>query len=223
MQPTAKFPQIQLPRILGFKIEDTATERPLHSSGIRQLTTMIGRSPFWLSTIEVLIVFIVFAAMAAVRPPDVNESHYLIKAKHFWNPDWCHNDLFLESTNAHYFFFLVAGWPTLFLSLDVYAWLGRIIVWLAASVAWVQSSRCLGIGRFISPFSAALFVLLNSRFNLAGEWVIGGFEAKSVAYVLVLWSVIFFIRGRVDRFWPALGLLTVAHRYVRTVPGRPTG
>lgn len=26
-----------------------------------------------------------------------------------------------------------------------------------------------------------------------------------------------------SRFWPALGLLTVAHRYVRTVPGRPTG
>ena len=50
-------------------------------------------------------------------PPDVNESHYLPKAKHFWDPTWCAGDLFLGSSFSHWLFYVTTGWLTRFLSL----------------------------------------------------------------------------------------------------------
>ena len=34
---------------------------------------------------------------AGWRLPDVNEQNYLGKAKHFWQPEWCEGDFFLET------------------------------------------------------------------------------------------------------------------------------
>jgi hypothetical protein len=43
---------------------------------------------------EIVPVFLVFAIYAAWPAPDSGESHYLAKAKHFWNPAWCPGDFF---------------------------------------------------------------------------------------------------------------------------------
>ena len=45
--------------------------------------------PWWRAAVETLLVFGVFALHGAWPVPDVNEPHYLSKAKHYWNPDWC--------------------------------------------------------------------------------------------------------------------------------------
>ena len=44
--------------------------------------------------------------------------------------------------------------------------------------------------------SAALFLVLNDRMHMAGEWVIGGVEAKGFAYVLVFVGLERLVRGR---------------------------
>ena len=79
----------------------------------------------WQSTnwIVIAAIFAVFALTSATAVPGVNETHYLTKAKHFWDSDWCGNDLFLSSSDAHFAFFAMFGWPTLFISLDAYAWI----------------------------------------------------------------------------------------------------
>ncbi|MGE3641703.1 MAG: hypothetical protein AB7G28_24385, partial [Pirellulales bacterium] len=38
---------------------------------------------------EVLLIFIVFFALAGEPVPHVNEPHYLGRTKHFWDPTWC--------------------------------------------------------------------------------------------------------------------------------------
>lgn len=103
------------------------------------------------ATSEILTVagiFAVLAVMSATGVPGVNETHYLTKAKHFWDPDWCGQDLFLSSSNAHYAFFVLFGWPTTLLSLDAYAWVGRVLCWLAMAYAWMKLNRTLGIGNW---------------------------------------------------------------------------
>ena len=55
------------------------------------------------------MIFICFALVAGQLPPDVNESHYLTKAKHFWNPTWCPGDIFLGSSHAHWLFYFSHG------------------------------------------------------------------------------------------------------------------
>ena len=50
--------------------------------------------------VEVLLILALFFVAHGDLPPDVNEGHYLGKAKHYWNPAWCPEDHFLKSADA---------------------------------------------------------------------------------------------------------------------------
>lgn len=138
------------------------------------------------SLLEVGLIFVIFALFAAQLPPDVNESHYLTKAKHGWDSEWCPGDLFLSSSFSHWLFYAVTGWLNSFLSLSQVAWTGRMVTWLFLAFAWQRLSWSILPKRGMAIVSATLFLLLNDRFHLAGEWVVGGYEAKGLAYGFVL-------------------------------------
>ena len=196
---------------LAFQINESTSESG--TAAHTQKSSAQSMRRIW-HILEVLAVFFLFAILTASITPGVNESHYLTKAKHFWNPDWCGNDIFLVSSDAHLFFFLTCGWPTLFLSLDTVAWIGRVLCWLFAAIAWVQLNRTIAVRQMYSIVSATMFVLLVERFNMAGEWVIGGFEAKSVAYIFVLWAINFFLRRRLDWCVALIGAAIAFHAVV---------
>lgn len=144
-------------------------------------------------------------------PPDVNESHYLPKAKHFWDPTWCAGDLFLGSSFAHWLFYVTTGWLTRFLSLAATAWVGRVATWLLFAYAWQRLSWRVISLRWFSIFSSLLFLLLNDRFHMAGEWVIGGFEAKGIAYGFVLIALGNLACKDWRWVWPCLGAAAAFH------------
>ena len=160
---------------------------------------------------EILLIFLCFVLFAGQLPPDVNESHYLTKAKHFWNPDWCPDDIFLSSSFAHWFFYVTTGWLTKIMSLAAVAWTGRVVTWFLLAVAWRRLSWNLIQVRWVSVVSAALFLLLNERFHLAGEWVVGGFEAKGIAYALVLLALGSMVKRDWKWVWPLLGAASSFH------------
>ncbi len=114
--------------------------------------------------------------------PDVNESHYMTKAKNFWDSSFCEGDLFLESADAHWFFFVTFGLATKFFSLPVATWIGRCLCWFALSCGWCRLAGDLAPMRLIGAASSLLFIAASHFGQLSGEWVIGGCEAKCVAY-----------------------------------------
>jgi hypothetical protein len=160
---------------------------------------------------ETLLIFLCFALYAGQLPPDVNESHYLTKAKHFWNPDWCPGDIFLGSSFAHWLFYASTGWLTQFMSLAAVAWIGRIATWGAMAYAWRRLSWNVLPYRWVAVFSAVLFLVLNDRFHLAGEWVIGGFEAKGIAYAFVLMGLGSLAKADWRSAWVWLGAASAFH------------
>lgn len=160
----------------------------------------LGAPSGWLTW---LILVVICGGFFGQSPPDVNESHYLTKAKHFWSPDWCAGDLFLESAEAHWLFFATTGWVTKWVSLETYAWLGRVLSWMLFAGAWLQLSRLVQLRGWFTIFSFALFLLFNLRFHLAGEWVVGGFEGKPIAYACGVWALAAWLRGN----WPQMILL----------------
>ncbi|MCH2181428.1 MAG: hypothetical protein MK108_05430, partial [Mariniblastus sp.] len=167
------------------------------------------RSPrFYL---EVGLVFGILLLYAGQVAPSVNETHYLTKAKHFWDPSWCPHDLFLGSSFSHYLFYLSTGWLTLFFSLDTYAWIGRIICWAGFSVGWYQLVQLFSHRPGRAFLGILLFLLLMDRFHLAGEWAIGGFEAKSISYVLLLFALEKYFRNQWKTFWPLIGAACAFH------------
>ena len=65
-----------------------------------------------------------------------------------------------------------------------------------------------------SILTAALFVMLNERFQMAGEWFIGGVEAKGFAYVFMLLGLEALVRNRWNRAWLLFGAAAAFHALV---------
>ena len=164
--------------------------------------------------IESALIALCFAVYAGQLPPDVNESHYLTKAKHFYDANYCPGDLFLGSSFSHWLFYASTGWLTRFVSLASFAWIGRVLVWTATAFAWQRLSHHVTPTRWWSVFSALFFLLLNDRFHLAGEWVVGGLEAKSVATVFVVFALGQMVRRDWKLVWPLLGIASAFHALV---------
>ena len=160
---------------------------------------------------EVALVFAVFFFQGAWPVPDVNEAHYLTKAIHFWNPDWIPNDAFLDSTDTHQVFYFTFGWLSLWLAPMWLAWVGRLLTWGLLAWAWQRLSYAFIPRRWFSVLTAALFVCLLERFHVAGEWVVGGIEAKGFAYVLVFLGLEALIRNRWNRVWLLFGGAAAFH------------
>ena len=175
----------------------------------------IGASRPW-AAIEVGLIFLVFFIQGAWAAPEVNEPHYLSKARHYWDPAWCANDFFCGTADAQQVFYWTFGWLSRWMSFPAMAWCGRIVTWGLLAWAWRRLSVALVSGRMYAVLSAALFVAMSDRLHMGGEWVIGGGEAKGFAYVLVLLGLESLVR---DRWRGALLLLGAASSFHVIVGG----
>jgi hypothetical protein len=161
--------------------------------------------------VEVLLILALFFVAHGDLPPDVNEGHYLGKAKHYWNPAWCPEDHFLKSADAHLVFYWTIGWLTKWLSLGSVAWIGRLLTWGLLAVGWFRLTRALIPKAGIGLLTAACYLLLMERAHLAGEWVVGGIEAKGIAYGFLFLAIEAVVRNRWRVAWVLLGLATAFH------------
>ncbi len=161
--------------------------------------------------LEAALIFGLFYLYAGTAVPDRNESHYLAKARHYWDSSWCPGDQFLDSADPHLVFYWAFGWLTLLLPLPAVAWTGRIITWALLAITWQRLSFTLVPRRMASLLSAAMFICLVHCCHMAGEWVIGGVESKGFAFVLVFAALEALVRGRWRWVWLLLGAATSLH------------
>ncbi len=160
---------------------------------------------------EIALIFAVFCVQGAWPVPDVNEPHYLGKAIHYWNPDWARGDFFLESADTHKVFYFSFGWLSLWLGPAALAWTGRLLAWLLLAWSWRRLSVAVVPRPWYSVLTAALFVCLTERCHMAGEWVIGGVEAKDFAYVFVFLGLEAIVRNRWNRGLLMFGAAAAFH------------
>jgi len=164
-----------------------------------------------LAAVEIGLIFLLFFLFAGWPPPDVNEAHYLAKAKHYWQPDWCAGDHFLESGDVHMIFYWTFGWLTLFFSMPAVAWIGRVVTWGLLAWSWRRLSHAVVPQRMAAVLTACLLLLFTQHFHMAGEWIVGGVEAKGFAFVFVFLALEAMVRGRWTFVWILLGLATSFH------------
>jgi len=160
---------------------------------------------------EMVLIFAVFAVQGAWPVPDVNEPYYLGKAFHFWNQAWGAGDFFLDSADTHAVFYFTFGWLSLCLKPAVLAWCGRLLTWALLAWSWQRLSWALVPRRWYAVLSGGVFACLMERCHMAGEWVIGGVEAKGFAYVLVFLGLEALVRGRWNRAWLCFGGASLFH------------
>ncbi len=160
---------------------------------------------------EIALVLVVLVLQGGWPVPDVNEPYYLGKAKHCWNDDWARGDFFLQTEDSHAVFYYTFGWLSLLMPLPVLAWFGRFLTWGLMAWAWRRLSFALIPRRWISVLTAALFAGLLDHCHMAGEWVVGGVEAKGFAFVLVFLGLEAVARSRWNRAWLLLGAASAFH------------
>ncbi|MCK4615742.1 MAG: hypothetical protein KAT50_02645, partial [Pirellulales bacterium] len=163
---------------------------------------------------DLCMVFCLFAAAGAWPTPDVNEAHYLTRARHEFNPSWAEHDFFLNTPEAHGLFALVIGPVAGGFPLWIAAWIGRAVGWIALAVGFIHVARGVLRQRYSRVLAAALFSLGLRYTTAAGEWMIGGCEAKVFAWAGVLFAVGEIVRDRWSSGWIVLGFSTAIHPLV---------
>ncbi len=149
--------------------------------------------------LAVAVLATLFLSFSLVRSPipGVNESHYLCKARHYWQPEWCRGDLFLESANPHAVFYQAFGWFTTRMSLAQAALMIRGGQSLLLAIGWLAlGTRLVGDTRRALT-AAALFLLLQGTGTWSGEWLVGGAESKVWAYGFLMLAAAWGL----DRHW----------------------
>ncbi len=139
----------------------------------------------WGVALASLLAFVVIRSPV----PGVNEPHYLSKAKHYWNPDWCPHDFFLKSADTHLVFYQTVGVYTQVLTLEQTAWLGRLVSLGILAWGWVCCARYLVPGRWTSLWALWAYLAMAAVGNWSGEWMIGGVEGKVFAYGFGFWAI----------------------------------
>jgi hypothetical protein len=164
----------------------------------------------WRETAAIFLIFMVAGGAAA---PHVNESHYLAKAKRYWDASYCPGDFFLGSADPHLAFYWSTGWLTQLLPLTAVAWVGRMAAWGLLAFGWQRLSASVVRAPWSAAVSAALWVMLlrNGIQNFSGEWVVGGIEAKSIAYGFFLLGMAALVRGDWRRPWIWFGAASAFH------------
>jgi len=162
----------------------------------------------------VLAILAIFAAAGAWPVPDVNETAYLTKARHYADPAWGRGDFFLETPDAHGVFYLLMGPLAAALPLEQAAWVGRWLGWLALASTFRHAVVRLLPGAWSRILAAAIFSLALRHTTAAGEWVIGGCESKVFSWALVLFAVGEIARSWFATAWLAAGAATALHPIV---------
>ncbi|MEM7476453.1 MAG: hypothetical protein AAF483_15795, partial [Planctomycetota bacterium] len=160
--------------------------------------------------VQIAVIF----ACIATAVPGINESHYLTKAKHALDSSFAPGDLFLESGDSHLTATYLAGILSLVLPLEMVAWFGRLICWGFLSWAWIHFCRSLKIPALLAPFALASWIFAVHYGHWAGEWAVGGFEGKSLAYPCVLLGLAAAVEKRWKNAWIWLAIAVIWHPLV---------
>jgi hypothetical protein len=190
---------------LAKKKKDAPEEAPLKSSASTSARHLPASILEWLALLAACWIF------ASTLPPDVGESHYLCKAKRFWDESYCRGDLFLDSPAPHWLFYVTVGWLTKFCSLEATALISRAVAFAWLAFAWQRLSWAVFDRRWISLLTGGLWLLGLHRLHLAGEWVVGGIEAKSFAYSCLFLGLANLARGTWPKVWLWFGAAAAFH------------
>ncbi len=167
----------------------------------------------WPMIAALWVSLMLYGAIAAPVPA-VNEPHYLTKARHFWQPDWCASDFFLTSPNAHTVFYMTVGLFTHWFSFEESAWIGRAIAMSVLVLGWMSLTRHLLENRWSPLLACWMFLACTACGNFSGEWLVGGVEGKVLSYGLLFLSFGQFLDGRVVLAGGLAGLAVAFHPVV---------
>ncbi|MEZ5429184.1 MAG: DUF6798 domain-containing protein [Pyrinomonadaceae bacterium] len=175
----------------------------MNSSGLEKL-----KENYWLHF--ALLLAVVFL-LCGKPVPYSNEYVYLLRLIKPFHADFLLNDfIYSKPANEHWLFDHIFGFFTLFVRVEVIAWIGRIACWTLLLAGLLRLGKLWKIPLWLVSGSVFLWLCLGQSM-VADEWMIGVFEAKGPAYICLLFALDGFAREQL--FYPSalLGLSFSLH------------
>ncbi len=142
-----------------------------------------------------------------------NEVDVLPLAKQFVDRDWIANDWYLNlETNYRYLFQIIFGWLIVHWGFLATSIIGRICCYGLIATGLVLLGQKLGLN--LTHLLLATIALTYQGYlqgAIAGEWFVGGLEAKAVAYGLIFVAIPLMLGGNYLGTMLLLGLATSFH------------
>nr|MBP9665161.1 hypothetical protein [Pyrinomonadaceae bacterium] len=181
---------------------------------VRNLLRSDGKSPtgFWLCF---GFLFLVVISLHAKPVPFGNEFIYLMRlAPYAPAGDWS----FAHAANEHWLFNFIFSIPAHLVTIEVMGWAGRILVWILCLTGLIRLGQNWKVPYWSIAFAVSFWLAVGQAVVNA-EWMIGSFEAKTVAYACLLFALTDFADKRLLRasillglsfsFHPAVGLWAI--------------
>lgn len=151
--------------------------------------------------------------------PTGNEEHYLGVLRRMWDPSFLAGDwTYSTPLPDRWTFDALFGALALFLPIEAIGWGGRIACWILSLWALLRIARHLAIPLPLATLALALWLLFRQSL-VGGEWMVGWFEAKAVAWVFLLHGVESAMAARFTRAAVLAGLAATFHPAVGIVGG----
>lgn len=174
-------------------------------SRVASLIDLLNRVP------PVLFLFILLCINFVSPHLHPNEEHYFALAKQYLDPQWIKDSFsFTDPPETKILYYYITGFALKFLSFEQFSLLAGIVV--SFLLAWPLAR----IFRLFRLDNLDVMVLLQIGFFpfqtfFAYEWIFGGFEPKSLAYVLLFFSLYFLLKGKNIHAMIALAAATWFH------------
>ncbi|MBW4518537.1 MAG: hypothetical protein KME16_02225 [Scytolyngbya sp. HA4215-MV1] len=141
-----------------------------------------------------------------------NEGDVLPLARHFVDPSWIAGDWYLNQPAGYRFLFqAIAGKLILGIGFFATSIVGRLLGYSLIAWGMTRISQRLGLRLPTLLLSVCVWLFICGQRLVAREWMIGGFEAKVLAYGCIVLAISFFLENR-DRWTAALlGCATSFH------------
>lgn len=146
--------------------------------------------------------------------PYSNEYSYLLRLRKVYDSNFLARDItFSTPADEYWLFEHIFGLPTLVFSIETIGWFGRIACWSILLFALMRLGKRWQIPLWTISLSIFLWLYVGQSI-VADEWMFGGFEAKCVAYICLIFALNFFC-GEHDRLAAVLlGLAFAFHPIV---------
>lgn len=182
------------------------------SSHIRSVGRIALRDRLEVHAIAILGVIVL---LKATPMPSGNELVYLVLLAKKWSTDYLAYDWTMAGPWAEKLVFNSLFGPlTLVFSIEAVGWIGRVLVWTCAVLVLMRFAQEYDLPRWLASAAIIVWEVYSDnvhRTYTGYEEVLNGFEAKPIAYILLLGALVGILGGRRVLPWMLLGLSFSMH------------
>lgn len=155
-------------------------------------------TPWWqYAIVSGLFVLAGIAAVGLVIPSG-NELEYLVRLRHFADPNYLAGDWTFGSGFDEHFVWVRVFAPLMnLLGMAVLAPVARIVIWFSISLLFLQIGRRLGARPLYTFVALIAWLGLNQSMGVGATKIVTEFQASVVAYPILLLAMVLTLRGKV--------------------------